>query len=144
MIKSKWNIPYKKNDETFYGNSIMKKSGVYLIKKNNKVVYVGESHTNNLYKTLYRHFQLWNDKVPQKRVTFKNDRSSGKIKVRVIITTKSQAVRLQKYLIKKYKPSKNEVYYNSPEELEKWENQVKRNDKIIDDYFGSPVDNAPF
>jgi excinuclease UvrABC nuclease subunit len=122
----------------------MKKSGVYLIKKNNKVVYVGESHTNNLYKTLYRHFQLWNDKVPQKRVTFKNDRSSGKIKVRVIITTKNQAVRLQKYLIKKYKPSKNELYYNSPEELEKWENQVKRNDKIIDDYFGLPVDNAPF
>jgi hypothetical protein len=122
----------------------MKKSGVYLIKKNNKVVYVGESHTNNLYKTLYRHFQFWNDKVPQKRVTFKNDRSSGKIKVRVIITTKSQAVRLQKYLIKKIKPSKNEVYYNSPEELEKWENQVKRNDKIINDYFGSPVDNAPF
>ena len=144
MIKSKWNIPYKKNDKTFYGNSIMKKSGVYLIKKNNKVVYVGESHTNNLYKTLYRHFQFWNDKVPQKRVTFKNDRSSGKIKVRVIITTKSQAVRLQKYLIKKIKPSKNEVYYNSPEELEKWENQVKRNDKIINDYFGSPVDNAPF
>ena len=100
MIKSKWNIPYKKNGETFYGNSIMKKSGVYVIKKNNKVVYVGESHTNNLYRTLYRHFQRWNDKVPQKRVTFKNDRSSGKIKIRVIITTKSQAVRLQKYLIK--------------------------------------------
>ena len=39
-------------------------SGVYAIRKvgwfGTTVVYVGESHSNNLYKTLVRHFQAWN------------------------------------------------------------------------------------
>ena len=143
MVRSKWNLPYKKNGSTFYGSSIMKKSGVYLIKKNNKVVYIGESHTNNLYKTLYRHFQSWVDST-QKRVVFKNDKSSGKIKVRVILTTKSQAIRLQVYLIKKLKPDRNDLQYTSDYELKKWDKSVKLNKKISDDYFGSPIDNSPF
>lgn len=35
------------------------RSGVYLIRRAGAVVYVGESHTGRLRKTLARHFQAW-------------------------------------------------------------------------------------
>ncbi|MCE9575701.1 MAG: M23 family metallopeptidase [Deltaproteobacteria bacterium] len=35
------------------------KSGVYVIRERDEVVYVGESHTDKLYETLTRHFQAW-------------------------------------------------------------------------------------
>lgn len=34
-------------------------SGVYVIRENGVVVYVGESHTGRVYETLTRHFQAW-------------------------------------------------------------------------------------
>lgn len=141
MIKSRFVTPYKKDGKTTFGNSIAKKSGVYIIKKKGVVVYIGESHTNNLYKTLYRHFQSWID--VQKRVVFKNDKSSGAIKVRVIITTPKQAIRLQKYLIRKMKPRLNTMQYTIEEEKE-FAKIEKQNKKIAEDYFGTPVDHAPF
>lgn len=43
---------------------LKKSSGVYAIRHrgwlSKTVVYVGESHSGNLYKTLVRHFQAWN------------------------------------------------------------------------------------
>lgn len=43
---------------------LQRASGVYAIRHvgwlSSSVVYVGESHTGNLYKTLVRHFQSWN------------------------------------------------------------------------------------
>lgn len=43
--------------------ALANKSGVYAIRTRgwlfSTVVYVGESHTGNLYKTLTRHFQSW-------------------------------------------------------------------------------------
>lgn len=44
--------------------NLQRVSGVYAIRHvgwfSSSVVYVGESHSNNLYKTLVRHFQQWN------------------------------------------------------------------------------------
>jgi hypothetical protein len=34
-------------------------SGVYLIKVDRRLVYIGESHTGNLLRTLTRHFSTW-------------------------------------------------------------------------------------
>ena len=101
MKKSKFTEPYKKvnkQDKTNFRNT-WKKSGAYIIKdKNtNKILYVGSSRTN-LYKTMYRHFQSWEDK--QKRAVY----GKYKTKVRVILTSPQRARNLEIGLVKKYSP----------------------------------------
>jgi hypothetical protein len=105
MIKSKLNPPYK-NGKPFY---TAKQPGVYLIYKNSKLVYVGFS-SYNVYKTMYRHFQRWNDPT-QVRVIY-NPNDPG-IKVRVIYTTAARSKKLEKALILKYAPKDNPEKYNS-------------------------------
>lgn len=99
--KTKFNAPYT-NRKTNFSNA-KNKSGVYIIKKENEVVYVGHSKSN-LYKTLYRHFQEWNH--PYQKVTTYSQRQN--YKVRIIFTTPEQAVRLEAYLVNKYKPVDND------------------------------------
>jgi excinuclease UvrABC nuclease subunit len=80
--------------------------GVYMIYKGKKLLYVGFSGSN-LYKTMYRHFQSWNDPT-QIRVTY----DPFKIKVCVIYTeTAEEADILEKALILKYKPKDNPILY---------------------------------
>jgi excinuclease UvrABC nuclease subunit len=89
--------------------SFQKVSGVYIIKSlgvDSKVLYVGYS-TNNLYRTMYRHFQSHKDE--QTRHVY----GKFSVKVRIIKTTESQAFRLEKYLIKKMKPTDNENTYEN-------------------------------
>jgi len=105
MIKSKLNPPYK-NGKPFY---TAKQPGVYLIYKNSQLVYVGFS-SYNVYKTMYRHFQRWNDPT-QVRVIY-NPNEPG-IKVRVIYTTAARSKKLEKALILKYQPKDNPEKYNS-------------------------------
>jgi len=85
--------------------------GVYILRKNGKIVYIGYSGSN-LYKTLTRHFQSWNDNN-QVRITFnKNERISARI---IYTSTAEQAYKLEKALIKKYKPTENpQQYENTP------------------------------
>lgn len=80
-----------------------KQAGVYLIKskRSDKIIYVGYSETQ-LYKTIYRHFQEWNDRN-QDRFTYNK---TGYL-VRIIFTTPGRAAILEKYLIKKLKPRDN-------------------------------------
>lgn len=59
-IYLKLNFISSYNNERFY-NLKNKKRGVYFIKENGILVYIGSSR-NNCTKTLYRHFQKWNDK----------------------------------------------------------------------------------
>lgn len=82
-----------------------KRAGVYIIKNfENEVLYVGHS-TNNLYRTMYRHYQ--NHRDEQTRHIY----GKYKTKVRIFTTTAAQAVRLEKYLIQKLKPRDNENRY---------------------------------
>ena len=99
MLKSALNSPYK-NGRPFY---TAKKSGVYLIFKNNFLRYVGYSGYN-VYKTLYRHFQSWNDPNQIRSVYSPNDQQ---IKVRVIYCNNSKAKKLESALIIKYQPIDN-------------------------------------
>ena len=122
MIKSKLNAPYK-NARPFY---TAERPGVYLIYKNGSLVYVGYS-SYNVYKTLYRHFQSWNDPT-QVRITYSKD--DPNIKVRVIYTTAARSRKLEKALILKYAPKDNpDKYQNyvldkkSAEVLEDTENE---------------------
>jgi len=75
--------------------------GAYIIKKGNKILYVGHS-ANQLYKTIIRHFQSWGEN--QKRVTYPQ---SSDYKVRIIKTTCAKATKLESAIIAKYNPKDN-------------------------------------
>jgi len=83
-----------------------KQYGVYLIKRNGVVRYIGHSSTQ-LYKTITRHFQSWEDRQ-QIRVTYPKEGTT----VRIIYTnTAAQARQLEKALIIKHKPADNPNKY---------------------------------
>lgn len=107
MIKEKYkNIkPYnEKGKPTFKKRNV---KGVYIIRNKKDILYIGYSGSD-LYKTMYRHFQKWNDKS-QIRVEYKN---INNLKIDIILTsTKLQASRLEKALIIKYKPKDNPEQY---------------------------------
>jgi len=139
MKKSSFKPPYKKEGQTTFGKSINGKSGTYIIKKNNKIVYIGYSKSN-LYKTIYRHFQSWIDPT-QRRVTYQDQLKNNNFLVRVILCTPLQAQRLERYLILKYLPQDNELKIDLFTQEKKEQKATK---KVVDDYFGTPIDNAPF
>ena len=107
MIKEKYkNIkPYnEKGKPTFKKRNV---KGVYIIRNKKDILYIGYSGTD-LYKTMYRHFQKWNDKN-QVRIEYKN---INNLKIDIILTsTKLQASRLEKALIIKHKPKDNPDQY---------------------------------
>lgn len=105
MKKSRKHSAYKDAKPFF---KTRKRPGVYIVYKDNVVVYVGYSSTD-VYKTMYRHFQQWTDRQ-QIRITYQpNDQ---RIKVRVIYTnTAKQAARLEYGLILKLQPTDNPQQY---------------------------------
>lgn len=92
-----------------------KKSGVYVIRStalfSPGVLYVGESHTGHLRKTLLRHFQKWDGP------TQGNQFDRNKVEVAVIRCAPSEAVELQNKLIRELLPELN-VYGTKPGESE--------------------------
>jgi excinuclease UvrABC nuclease subunit len=83
------------------------RSGVYFIYDQNELVYVGSS-SSNVYKTLTRHFQQWNDRT-QIRITYPQ---TPNYKVRIIYCTPKQAAALEFAAIKKMKPRDNPNKYD--------------------------------
>lgn len=132
MIKTRYQAPYtEKGKAVFTG----KKPGVYLIKRGNTLLYVGFSG-ENVYKTLYRHFQSWYD-PKQVRVSYKNNMDG--IKARVIYCNKNNAAALERALILKHKPKDN------PDKLEKYE-MTQREGNMLNRYHKTPpsYEDAPF
>ncbi len=131
MIKFKSQPPYTGNQTNFRYTA--GKSGVYLIYRDSKPAYIGMSKTN-VYRTMYRHFQSWDDPL-QKRVTY--SKRSKSITVRVVLCTPLQAHNLEKALIKKYKPKDNPNKYLSfvPKKV---------HEKLISDFIGAKVEDSPF
>lgn len=79
------------------------KTGVYFIKEGGELVYIGHS-TNDLYTTIMRHFHAGQDD----RVSNYNDRLfSENYTVRILYTTKKQAIDWENVLINKFKPRDN-------------------------------------
>lgn len=90
-------------------NHAKRQNGVYLIKYNDAIVYIGYS-AGSLYKTITRHFQSWKDRS-QTRVTYPQNEA---YKVRVVFTrTGSQAAELERALILKYRPKDNPNKYEN-------------------------------
>ena len=106
MKKTKWIEPYDGDKTNF--TSTQNKSGVYLIKENGSIVYVGYSK-NNLYRTMYRHFETWNANQTVQTYNGKN----GNYKCRVLLTTPAQAMKLETALIVKHQPRDNEKKLNN-------------------------------
>ena len=105
------------------------KSGVYFIfkKGEKKPIYIGKSE-GNLYKTILRHFQVWNDGYATRTGDKVRDRTVYEKKgylVRVIETTARRAVSLEKSLIVRYKPKDNPIkygkYFNEKEVEDFWD-----------------------
>jgi len=89
-----------------YGKPLMAwakdKSGVYFIKENGRLVYIGHSGYN-LYKTITRHFQQWDNR--QQRVTYTP--GAANYQVKAILTSPTEAPILEDQLIKKFNPRDN-------------------------------------
>lgn len=109
------------------------KAGVYLIKNpRGKLVYIGMSETN-LYGTLTRHFQAWNDPT-QKRTVYPQEIG---YKARIIYTRKDQAAALERALIIKHRPRDN------PNKLEQY--TLASLTKTQNNYLQQiPADSVPF
>jgi hypothetical protein len=109
--KEKTNISFTEN-----------KSGVYLIYPigSQKAVYIGMSGSN-LYKTILRHFQSWNDRQ-QIRVTY----AKQGYNIRIVLCTPQQAERLERALIVKHNPIDNPNKYLLYTTTKQDENEVEK------------------
>lgn len=110
MRKSRFSPPYKAPGKTNFPG-IRGKSGVYLIKENGKLVYVGYSETN-LYRTMYRHFESWTHKS-QEVITYASKMSRNKYTVRVVLCGPKKAAQLERSLIIKHRPKDNANKYTN-------------------------------
>ncbi len=134
MRKFRTKSPYDKDGKTNfkYTNG---KSGVYLIYKDSKLMYVGMSGSN-LYKTMYRHFQSWEDST-QIRTTYNGKSTRNKFTCRVVLCSPSKAASLEKMIIIKHKPKDNPIKYLLFKPM-------KRDVKVLNEFIGTPVESCPF
>ncbi len=90
-----------------FPRSLGSASGVYVIssRQNGKALYVGESHTNQLRKTLFRHFYRWPRDHFHKEPRAVYDRS--RVVVAVWVLPASEAVEFQNKLICELSPRDN-------------------------------------
>lgn len=110
MKKSKYQPVYDKSGKASNVRPYFKKSGVYLIKEQGQLVYIGHSK-RNLYKTALRHFQQWDD-PEQIRISY-----AGKPRnwytIRFVSTTPAKAEKLERVLVIKHQPRDNAIKYDS-------------------------------
>jgi len=112
-------LPGETKRGKIYGLSgIRNKSGVYFIKENGVLVYVGMSRSN-LQEALYRHFQDWSSSWKQKRVSYKNEIGINTYEAACITTDKDNAHPLEKCYILEYNPRDNNMKY------EEYRNEVE-------------------
>lgn len=109
MKRSSFVPPYNSDGSTTLPN-VKNKSGIYIIKEDNQIVYIGYS-ANNLYRTLYRHFQQWTGGRGEAKAgtTYVNKMNRHTYTVRAVITTPTQDPRLEAALIEKHQPRDNEL-----------------------------------
>lgn len=131
LKKSRFLPPYAPDGSATFSD-MRGRSGVYVIRRNGVVVYVGYSSTN-LYRTLYRHFQRWTHHS-QEVVTYVNDR--GVFTVRVLLCSPAQAKRYEVALVRKYKPRDN------ARKMSSMNLSAKEEEKLVSNY--GRAEDAPF
>lgn len=145
MKKLRFHPPYRSNGRTTFPESRRRK-GVYLIKVNDQLRYVGHSGYD-LYKTMYRHFQSWQD-PRQVRVSYQGHLKNPalRVTVRLVYTnTARQAAALERALILRYRPKDN------PDKLELFQPTRAESEhmaEMLDRYENQPAqsiyDDLPF
>jgi excinuclease UvrABC nuclease subunit len=94
------------NNVAAWVKTLKNRSGVYIIRERGflgEVVYVGESHTGRLDKTLMRHFQHW--KGPTAGPTF----AVSAVEVAIVRTPANKALDTQNAIIAEYSPRLNVI-----------------------------------
>lgn len=102
------------------------KAGVYLIKENGVLVYIGSG--SNVYKNALRHFEPNKNRSGQRY-----DKTFDKYDytVRIVTTnTVNQAYKLEQALIRKYKPRDNYFLYELEDNTPKTEEMLKEYEYI--------------
>jgi len=86
-------------------NALRNRSGAYVIRSkwNGRTLYVGESHSGTLAKTIKRHFYPWRDDAERRHHTY--DRQGVEVAVR--ITPPTTAAGAQDNLIRRLEPRDN-------------------------------------
>ena len=120
----------------YTGRTINLKStgtGVYIIKKNDKVLYVGMA-SKDVARTLYRHFQTWTDNRSSytkknqifERVTYKGENMDLFLIKVIYCPTEREASILEQLLVLKLKPRDNEqkLYLFKTYEYDSLENKL--------------------
>lgn len=99
-------------DWPLYVKELRGKSGVYVIRGryDKRPLYVGESHTGRLKKTLLRHFQAWSGKTAGPTY------SRSAVEIATIVTTPGSAVSTQNRLIDELAPRDNRISPDSKSE----------------------------
>lgn len=110
MKKTRFFPVYDKTGKAPKVREYYKKSGVYLIKEQGRLVYIGFSRSN-VYKTLMRHFQSWSDPT-QERITYQG-RPRDWYTARIVSATPAQAEKLERALIIKHQPRDNGIKYDT-------------------------------
>lgn len=93
------------------------KSGVYVIRRasDKRVLYVGESHSGNLRKTLIRHFEAWRRDRKNRGAVHDWSRHTGQtygrgdVEVAYLVVRRDVAQKVQFALIQKLSPRDNGV-----------------------------------
>lgn len=95
-------------------NNLRDFSGAYVIRNRHtkEVLYVGESHTGRMSKTIKRHFHAWNDSTDRQHFTA----DAGDVEIAVRVTPGKIAISTQDKLIKQLKPKYNTVGSEEPYE----------------------------
>lgn len=107
---SPWFHPYAKVQgrwRTTLGRITARKAGIYMIKKEGgrMILYVGHS-LSDLKKTLYRHFQSWDDRS-QYRATYPR---TGYL-VRILVVPADLVQKVEMHLVQKLLPRDAEMKY---------------------------------
>ena len=126
---------YGKTSEAF--KKLRNKRGVYRIFENRKLVYVGSSNSD-IYKTILRKFQMWNDKRQSGGRLYYNA-NDKEYKVEAFLMPYASANKLldtEYHFIQKSKPRDNKPasysFYNRKDlyQPDKVEEEVKQAEKI--------------
>ena len=113
------------------------RKGVYIIKEDNKIVYVGSS-SSDLYRTAIRHFQTWNDSMSSERVSYKSKLNRHRYTVRIIEADNRRLRILEAALIEKHNPRDN----FKQEPVEDWE--IDEADRVLLEMASISDDDIPF
>lgn len=139
MIKTRFIHPYDATNSKTTVGKYKGKSGVYIIKTRNLICYVGFSSTD-VYRTMLRHFQEWNDKN-QERIVYK---MRSIYTVRVVLCDAKKAAKLEKALILKHNPRDNKLKYEAYKEDPIEKQSMKQLFNEYEDSDLIPYDDVPF